>query len=223
MVYAGLTRQEGYAVPLAMEQCARFCGRGVFEELVINGIVSLSPDGNLCKLTDYGIALFQEMDARQQQWSEAPIIKLEDANKDEITIGEGQVFRAKFFVMSNLFKRARHRLWIQDAYLSHEVLAWLYSTEAAISVRLLTSERTVTQDKAFAPMFAAYRAERPESETRLSKGLHDRRIILDCNEVFGVGESLKDMGRTGTVIVRLADVAHHVQEFERLWDAAMPL
>lgn len=191
--------------------------------LVRENVLSISPDGLFVKWTDYGLALYQETEALQQAWTETPVITLDDANKDQIVIRQGEAFRGKYFVLQ-ILKRAKGQVCIQDNFCSHEILAWLYSVPAAIEVRVLTSKKTTDQDKTFTAIYQDYKKERPNAEVRLlDKKFHDRKLFIDGAEGFQVGESLKDIGNKGTTITRLRDIGTHIQEFESLWNAAKPL
>lgn len=185
-------------------------------------IISISPDGLSCKLTEYGHALFQETDALQNQWEELPIIPLDDAEKSQIMIGAGEVFRGKYFV-TQLLKRANVALRIHDNYCAHELLAWLYGCPPAVKIQILTSPKGLKQDQAFEPLYHAFKLERALSEVRTTGDIHDRKILIDDREVFQIGESLKDLGKKGTTIIRLQDVAKHVTQFDALWNASKPL
>lgn len=197
--------------------------KNLYMPLVRGNVLSISPDGQFVKWTDYGLALYQETEALQQAWTETPVIPLDDANKDQIVIRQGEAFRGKYFVLQVL-KRARGQICIQDNYCSHEILAWLYSVAAAVEVRVLTSKKTTDQDKTFATIYREYKKERPNAEVRLlDKQFHDRKLFIDGAEGFQVGESLKEIGSKGTTITRLRDVRTHLQEFENLWNAAKPL
>ena len=79
------------------------------------------------------------------------------------------------------------------------------------------------QDKSFEPLYRAFKFERIQSEVRITESIHDRRIFIDDQDAFQVGESLKDLGKKGTTIVRLQDVAGHIAQFETLWTASKPL
>ncbi len=185
-------------------------------------IISISPDGLSCKLTEYGHALFQETDALQNQWEELPIIPLDDAEKSQITIGAGEVFRGKYFV-TQLLKRASVALRIHDNYCAHELLAWLYGCPPVVKVQILTSPKGLKQDQAFEPLYRAFKLERVLSEVKITGDIHDRKILIDDREAFQIGESLKDLGKKGTTIVRLQDVPAHVAHFDALWSASKPL
>lgn len=185
-------------------------------------IISISPDGLYCKLTEYGHALFQETDALQNQWEELPIIPLEDAEKSQIMIGAGEVFRGKYFVMQ-LLKRAQAIIRIHDNYCAHELLAWLYGCPPAVKIHILTSSKGLKQDQAFESLYRAFKLERLLSEVRITGDVHDRKIFIDDREVFQIGESLKDLGKKGTTIVRLQDVPAHVAQFDALWSASKRL
>lgn len=189
--------------------------------LVEPGIVSVSPDGNWVKLTDYGVALRQETEAFQEAWEAEPIIPLDDAEKDQISIKQGETFRGKIFVLQ-LFKRARDVIRIHDNFCASELLTWLYSTKAT-SILIMTSARAVKQDPGFESLYRAFRTERRGAEVRVTEDIHDRKIIIDDREAFQVGESIKDIGNKGTTIARLRDPASHVAEFTKLWSEAKPI
>lgn len=185
-------------------------------------LLSLSPDNVWCKLTDYGRALYEETEALQRDWEEAPIIPLDDAEKDQIIINQGEIFRGKIFV-TQLFKRAQAVIRLHDNYCSHEQLLWLYSVPPSVAIRILTSAKALKQDPIFDSLYRAFTKERQAAEIRTTTDLHDRKIIIDDREAFQVGESLKDIGRKGTTIVRLKDVPTHIAQFNVLWGAATAL
>lgn len=185
-------------------------------------LMSRSPDGLWCKLTDYGRALYEETEAQQREWEGTPIIPLDDAEKDQIVIRPGEVFRGKYFVM-DVLKRARAEIRLHDNFCTHELLAWLHSVSASVVIHILTSPRGVKQDPAFESMYRAFQQERNTSEVRVTEDVHDRKIIIDDREAFGVGESLKDFGRKGTTIVRLRPAADHIAQFDAIWSGARPL
>ena len=207
---------------MVFQESSRFAGENLFSELLRDNLISLSPDGLLCKITDYGVALYEESEAEQRAWLDSPIISVRDFEKDQVVIQPGQPFRGRFLVLS-LFKRARTTLKIQDNYLCSDILDWLYGVPDAVNVKALTSPKAVKQDKPFESMYRAYRVERPRAEVRLSNNFHDRKLILDDGQCYGVGESLKDIGTKGTTLTHLLNVSHHEQEFERLWNASAPL
>jgi len=180
------------------------------------GLISVSPDELWCKLTDYGRALYQETEALQKEWEELPVIPLDDAEKDQIIIKAGETFRGKIFV-TQLFKRARSVIRLHDNYCSHEQLLWLYAVPASVAVRILTSPKALKQDPAFGPLYRAFANERKMGEMRTTTDVHDRKLIIDDTEAFQVGESLKDIGRKGTTIVRLKNVPEHIAQFNALW------
>ncbi len=79
------------------------------------------------------------------------------------------------------------------------------------------------QDPPFKPLFRAFKQERALSELRITEDVHDCKIIIDDREAFQTGESLKDLGKKGTTIIRLEDVPAHVAQFEAVWNASKPL
>ena len=201
----------------------RAYGRDAFRRLLIEPkLMSISPDGQWCKLTDYGLALYQETEALQRDWEEAPVIPLDDAEKDQVVIKAGETFRGKFFVLQR-FKRAKSMVRLHDNFCAHELLAWLYDVQRSVTIHILTSTRGVKQDQAFESLYRAFKNERPSAEVRLTDDVHDRKIIVDDSEAFQVGESIKDIGRKGTTIIRLKSVSEHIAQFDAIWSEAKPL
>jgi hypothetical protein len=224
------TRKKAWPVNAADLICFRYDVSDYFSPgsktlrrlLVAPGLLSISPDGQWCKPTDFGRALYDETEAQQQEWEELPIIPLDDAEKDQIIINAGETFRGKIFV-TQLFKRARTTIRFHDNFCAHELLTWLYSASPSITIQILTSPKTLKQDPAFESLYRAFKQERRTSEVRLTEDVHDRKIIIDDREALQVGESVKDIGRKGTTIVRLKDVSVHIAQFDALWNAGKPL
>src|SRR4029077_3655957 len=120
-----------------------------------------------------------------------------DAEKDQIIINAGEIFRGKIFV-TQLFKRSHSTIRLHDNFCAHELLMWLYSASTSVAIQILTSSKTLKQDLAFESLYRAFKQERRTSEVRLTEDVHDRKIIIDNREAFQVGESVKDIGRKGT-------------------------
>lgn len=198
-------------------------GSETFDRVLVKPqLISVSPDGLWCKLTDYGRALYEELEAMQRDWEEAPIISLDDAEKDQIIIRPGETFRGKFFLIQ-VFKRAHAEIRLQDNFCAHELLAWLYDISPKVAIHILTSHKGVKQDRAFEPLYRSFKNDRSLAELRLADDMHDRMVIIDDREAFQVGESFKDIGRKGTTITRLKSVPEHVAQFAKVWEGARPL
>src|SRR3989338_5314387 len=68
------------------------CGnaRQLLDSLIAKRVLSLSPDENQVKFTDYGLELYYALDAEQKAWEEAPVIKISNLVKDQILIQAGE-------------------------------------------------------------------------------------------------------------------------------------
>jgi len=224
------SQRKAWPIELVLDRCQRYeewdvntHGWGPLRRLFLTpGLMSQSPDGEWCKLTDYGLALYHETEALQKEWDELPVIPLDDAEKEQIIINPGETFRGKIFI-TQLLKRAHAVIRIHDNYCCTEQLMWLYSVPASVDIRLLTSPRALKQDPTFESLYRAFAKERQAAEMRTTTDVHDRKIIIDDREAFQVGESLKDVGRKGTTIVRLKGVPEHIAQFNTLWIAATKL
>ncbi|HXK50742.1 MAG TPA: RhuM family protein [Clostridiales bacterium] len=103
---------------------------------------------------------------------------------------DGQVFDAYKFV-SDLFRSAKSSIVLIDNYIDDTVLVHLSKLKPGIKVLILTKIVTV-QLKQDAEKFGRQYFPVEIKEFRRS---HDRFIIIDGNEVYHFGASLKDLGK----------------------------
>jgi hypothetical protein len=103
---------------------------------------------------------------------------------------EGQVFDAYNFV-SDLFRKAEKSIVIVDNYVDDTVLVHLTKIKKGVQVRIVTksiSDQFKLDLKKFGEQYF-------EIEVKVSKNIHDRFIIIDCEVLYHLGASLKDLGR----------------------------
>ena len=102
---------------------------------------------------------------------------------------DGQVFDAYVFV-SNLIKSAKHSIVLIDNYMDESVLT-LFSKNQNIQVTLYTK----TISKQLKLDLKKYNAQYKPIEVKKFDASHDRFMILDDEEVYHIGASLKDLGK----------------------------
>ena len=102
---------------------------------------------------------------------------------------EGQIFDAYVF-MSNLIKRAEHRIILIDNYVDESVLAILDKRSQGVKATIYTSviSEVLRLD------VQRHDLQYPSMEIKCIRGVHDRFLIVD-HEVYHIGASLKDLGK----------------------------
>ncbi len=103
---------------------------------------------------------------------------------------QGQVFDAYYFVIE-LIKKAQTEIIIIDNYIDSSLLKMLSEKTKNVSVKIITqmssSIDTLNLQK--------FNAQYGELEIRTSKAFHDRFLIIDQQELYHIGASLKDLGK----------------------------
>ena len=114
---------------------------------------------------------------------------------------DGQMWDAMFFI-EKLISKARRCIVLIDDYVDHQTLDMLSRKQDKVSVILVTNDRnaklTEKETKSFNEQFGGL-------EIRYSRKFHDRFLILDGEELYYCGASLKDAGRKVFAIGRIHD------------------
>ncbi len=132
----------------------------------------------------------------------------------------GEVFSGRR-VLRDILSRAKSKIDIQDNYLDPEVFAILepyFQNNANIEARLLTNQAS----NAFKSDLALFSKQFGRVAAKTHNQAHIRLIILDGDEVFGVGHSLKDIGKKADAVSKIEDeVAKKkaIEDFENWWGA----
>ena len=102
---------------------------------------------------------------------------------------DGQVFDAYEFV-SGLVKNAKREIVLIDNYIDESVLT-LFSKNQAVDVTIYTKIIT----KQLKLDLEKYNSQYNNIEIKKFDNSHDRFLIIDENEVYHIGASLKDLGK----------------------------
>jgi phage regulator Rha-like protein len=103
---------------------------------------------------------------------------------------QGQIFDAYTFVI-NLIKKAQHNLLIIDNYIDLDVLQMLSHKSKGVTIKIITQASTPIK----ALDVEKFNAQYGKLEIKNSKNYHDRFLIIDNNELYHIGASLKDLGK----------------------------
>ncbi len=115
--------------------------------------------------------------------------KVEENIKQKIFF-EGQIYDA-YSLMSNIIKKANKKILIIDNYIDDSVLKMLTKKNNNVEVVILTSEKSNIQQIDI----QKFNKEYPILKVAKTNKFHDRFIIIDNEEMYHLGASIKDLGK----------------------------
>ena len=115
---------------------------------------------------------------------------------------EGQIFDAYLFV-SNLVRSAKRSIILFDNYVDDSILTLLDKRENTVKATIYTQKI----DKKLQLDIQKHNSQYPPIEIKIIKTIHDRFLLIDNNEVYHFGASLKDLGKKWFAFSRLNDFA----------------
>jgi hypothetical protein len=107
---------------------------------------------------------------------------------------DGQVFNA-YELASRIIRSAKKNIILIDNYLDERTLIHLSKKQQGVTVTLLTKE----VDKKLSLDIQKANEQFGKIEVKVFKHSHDRFLIIDHQEVFHLGASLKDLGKKSMV------------------------
>lgn len=122
---------------------------------------------------------------------------------------EGQIFDAYVFI-SNLIKKAEKSIILIDNYVDSTVLLTLTNRKKGCKAIIYTMKisKKLEQD------LEKHNSQYPEIEIKELKNSHDRFLILDEEEIYHIGASIKDLGKKWFAFSKLEKV--NIKIMERL-------
>jgi phage regulator Rha-like protein len=103
---------------------------------------------------------------------------------------DGQIFDA-YELMSKIIRSAKKEIILIDNYIDESVL--LHLTKREVNVEAIIYTKKIT--KQFELDLAKHNLQFPSIEIKTLNTAHDRFLILDRNELYHIGASLKDLGK----------------------------
>ena len=110
----------------------------------------------------------------------------------------GQIYDA-FSLMVELVEKAEKEIILIDNYVDINTLNILSKKKDGVNVLIVTSGNGNLTDKDVAKFNSQY----PKLAVKISKDFHDRFFIIDRNEVYHIGASIKDAGKKSFGITKL--------------------
>ncbi len=68
-------------------------GDKLIESLIKKKVLSLSPDGHMVRMTDYGAELYASMTDAQEGWERQEIVRVESRSSVRVTISRGEMLK----------------------------------------------------------------------------------------------------------------------------------
>jgi cystathionine beta-lyase/cystathionine gamma-synthase len=103
---------------------------------------------------------------------------------------DGQVYDAYVFI-SDLIRSANKSIYIIDNYIDDTVLTILLKRKQNVKVEIFTNSIS----KQFALDLQKYNSQYENIQVKILKESHDRFLIIDNEDVYHIGASIKDLGK----------------------------
>lgn len=118
---------------------------------------------------------------------------------------DGQLWDARALVLK-LISGAKRSLTLVDNWATTATLDLFAKKRKGVKVTVITSEhfrKGVPRHAISAADIETFNAQYPRLEVRCSENFHDRFLIVDDRELYLIGASLKDLGRTCFAFTKL--------------------
>lgn len=126
-------------------------------------------------------------------------LQLEENIKQRIFF-DGQIYDA-YSLIIDIIKRANKKILIIDNYVDDSVLKMLAKKKKHVEVVILTSNKSNIQNIDI----QKFNKEYPILKIAKTNKFHDRFIVLDNEEMYHLGASIKDLGRKCFGINKIED------------------
>ena len=127
-------------------------------------------------------------------------LQLEENIKQKIFF-EGQIYDA-YSLIIDIIKKANKKILIIDNYIDDSVLKMLTKKNNNVEVVILTSDKSNIQQIDI----QKFNKEYPILKVAKTNKFHDRFIIIDNEEMYHLGASIKDLGKKCFGINKIEDV-----------------
>jgi hypothetical protein len=139
-------------ITLYMMRLSCYDAEQIINSLVTKKVLSVSPDKQMVKFTDYGVELYTSMVSAQTKWENQPIIRISNVDRDQLLIRAGETFLANR-VLRDILGQVQSELCIIDAFLGADIFDLIEDINPRIKARIITSTRstkaTLSAYKAF--------------------------------------------------------------------------
>lgn len=127
--------------------------------------------------------------------------KDEEAEFKQKIFFEGQIYDA-YHLLIDIIKKAKEKILIIDNYVDDSILEMLTKKNKNVRVIVLTSDKSNISKLDI----QKFNKEYPILEVAKSCQFHDRFVMIDNQELYHVGASLKDLGKKCFAISKMEDI-----------------
>ena len=124
-------------------------------------------------------------------------LQLEENIKQRIFF-DGQIYDA-YSLIIDIIKKAKKKILIIDNYIDDSVLKMLTKKNNNVEVVILTSDKSNIQKIDI----QKFNKEYPLLKIGKTNKFHDRFIIIDNKEMYHLGASIKDLGKSALELIKL--------------------
>ena len=124
-------------------------------------------------------------------------------NKEELKqkiFFDGQIYEAYNLIIS-LIKKAKEEILIIDNYIDDSILEMISKKNKNVKVIIITSEKSNISKLDV----QKFNKEFPILEFAITDKFHDRFLVIDNQELYHIGASLKDLGKKCFAISKIED------------------
>jgi hypothetical protein len=146
--------------------------------------------------------------------------KLRQSQIPSLFLHAGEVFAGNRAARA-IFSSATQSLDIIDTYYGPTVFDMLELNPNTVRIRLISDKADAATRNAF-KLFNQQYQNRVEFRLCLPKSIHDRFIVIDGVQALHLGHSIKDLGKSDTLIDQ-ADLALTQKRFNDLWQNSTPV
>lgn len=140
--------------------------------------------------------------------------------KEEIHFSEGQQVTAANHIYK-IMSLAKKSLKIIDSYLDNTIFEFICSLDPGLEYHMITKN----PKSIFDYLLRLSKEEGLKIEVRKSDSFHDRYLIIDNNDVWHLGASIKDAGKKDFTMKKLTDeeeIGKLIARFDEEWCRSAP-
>lgn len=124
----------------------------------------------------------------------------QDKNISQKVFFNDQIYDA-FQLITDIIQQAKYHIDLIDNYVDIKTLNILSKKQENVSVTIYSAQKGKLNEQDIATFNAQY----PTLDYQYNNDFHDRFLILDKNNAFHIGASLKDLGKKSFAITKIED------------------
>lgn len=159
------------------------------------------------------VNVVNRIDSNQEKLiSRVDALEAKDNGPDNKVFFDGQLWDAVSCI-ENLLSKAEKRIILIDNYIDRQTLDLLSRKKTGVNVTIITGEHGCNLTK---KEISAFQAQYGELTIRFSNIFHDRFVILDEENLYYCGASLKDAGKKVFAIGKINDTSYLKETLRRI-------